>query len=85
MVAAEVDDELCPDELCYPVIDGMSAFTCFQCNIEYFPKNYEKGDKIGKHTLCRRHLGVSKCEKCGKNLVGLRLIRVHRQTCLAPY
>ena len=57
-LAAKVDvnDEFCPDELYFPEIDGKAAFTCFQCGIEYFPNNYVKGDEIGKHILCRRHL-----------------------------
>ena len=79
-----VDDEFCPDENYYPEIDGTSALTCFQCNIEYFPENYKQGDEITKHILCRRHIGVSKCEKCGENMIGLGTLRVHRQTCMAP-
>ena len=46
--SVDVDDELCPDEVYYPEIDGKMAFSCFQCNMEYFPKNYMKGDKVGK-------------------------------------
>ena len=71
-------------ELNYPEIEGKIAFTCFQFGIEYFPKNYMKGDEIEKHILCRRLLGVSKCAKCGKQTIGLGTIRVHRQNCLAP-
>ena len=83
-LAAKVDDEFCSDELYYPVSDGKTALTCFQCDIKYFPDNYVEGDEIVRHILCRRHLGVSKCEKCGKSMIGLGTIRVHRQTCQAP-
>ena len=47
----DVDDELCPGELHYP-----ETYPCFQCGIEYIPKNNMKGDEIEKHILCRRLL-----------------------------
>ena len=68
---ADVDDELYPGELYYPEIDGKIACTCFQCGIEYILENNVKGDEIEKHILCRRHLEVSKCAKCGKLITGL--------------
>ena len=65
----DVDDELCPGD---PEIDGKIAFISFQCGFEYIPKNYMNGDEIKKHILCRRHLGgVSKCAKCGKQIIGV--------------
>ena len=61
---ADVDDELYPGELYYPEIDGKIACTCFQCGIEYILENNMKGDEIGKHILCSRHLfgGVKMCQ-----------------------
>ena len=40
-------------ELHCPEIDGKIAFICFQCGMEYIPKNYKKGDEIEKHILCK--------------------------------
>ena len=62
VAAAKIDVD---DELHCPEIDEQIAFICFQCGIEYIPKNYMKGDEIEKHILCRRHVGVPKCAKCG--------------------
>ena len=83
VAAAKIDVD---DELHCPEIDVKIVFICFQCGIEYIPKNYMKGDKIDKQILYRRHLGVSKCAKCGKQIIGLRTLRVHSQACLvSPY
>ena len=32
-----------------------------------------------------RHLGVSKCAKCRKQITGLGTFRVHKQTCLVSH
>ena len=80
----EIDDEVCSDEEYYEEIDPGEAFTCFECNIQHYPENYVEGGKVEKYGLCRWHLGVSKCKKCAKNLIGLATIRAHRQICRAP-
>ena len=78
-----INDEFCPDdEEFYDEIDPTKAFSCFQCNMEYFPPNFVTSDKVYKYVLCRWHLGVSKCGKCKKIIMGLGTIRLHRQTCL---
>ena len=55
-VVVDVDDELCPDELHYPEIDGKIAFICFQCEIEIeiYPQECEKCGKriIGLGAFC---------------------------------
>ena len=73
----DVDDEICDDENYYNEIDPGTAFTCLQCNMEYFPASYTDGDKVNKWAVCRWHLGVSKCVNCGR-------IRDHRRLCLVP-
>ena len=77
----EVDDEVCDDEMYYEVVDPDIAFTCLQCNLGYFPAKYKEGDTVKKWGICRWHLGVSKCGKCGKTFVGMDRIRAHRQIC----
>ena len=77
----EVDDEVCDDEQYYEVVDPDVAFTCLQCNLEHFPVMYKDGDIVKKWALCRWHLGVSKCRKCGITLTGMDRIRAHRQIC----
>ena len=85
LLLTSVDDEFCEDEEYYDEIDPTeAAFTCFQCDIEHFPANYVDGDRIKKYGLCRWHLGVSKCRNCAKNIIGLGIIRAHRQICRAP-
>ena len=77
----EVDDEFCDDENYYDVVDPDIAFTCLQCNFGHFPPKYKDGDTVKKWAICRWHLGVSKCRKCGRTLIGMDQIRAHRQIC----
>ena len=76
-----VCDNICDDEQYYDVVDPAIAFTCLQCKLEHFPVNYKDGDTVKKWAICRWHLGVSKCRKCGKKLIGMDRIRTHRQVC----
>ena len=80
----DIDDEFCEDEEFFDEIDPEIAMTCLVCNAEHFPANYKPGDKVNKYAVCRWHLGVSKCVNCGKNLIGLGVIRDHRKLCRAP-
>ena len=63
------------------VVDPDIAFTCLQCKLRHFPASYKDGDTVEKWALCRWHLGVSQCRKCGNTLIGMRQIRAHRQIC----
>ena len=81
LLPVEVRDEVCDDEQYYDVVDPAIAFTCLQCKLEHFPVNYKDGDTVKKWSICIWHLGVSKCRKCGKKLIGMDQIRAHRQIC----
>ena len=85
-----VDDEVCPDNEYAGEndndigSDGRTAFRCFQCRMLYLPMDYKDGNQIVNYELCRRHIGVFKCERCAKVVVGLGRIRCHRQVCHDP-
>ena len=81
LLPVEVCDEICDDLEYYEVVDPAIAFTCLQCNLEHFPVKFKNGDTVKKWAICRWHLGVSKCRKCGKKLIGMDQIRAHRQIC----
>ena len=84
LYVTEIDDEICDDEEYFDAIDPGTAMSCLVCNVEHFPANYVKGDKVNTYAVCRWHLGISKCVNCRKNLVGLGVIRDHRRLCRAP-
>ena len=42
------------------------------------------GDVIEDYELCGRHYGVTKCENCSIDLIGLERNRSHRETCHDP-
>ena len=74
----------CLSTIYYDTIDKGTAMTCLICKVEHFPVNYVKGDKVDTYAVCRWHLGISRCVNCGKNLVGLGVIRDHRRLCRVP-
>ena len=84
LLITSVEDEFCEDEKYYDEIDPNVAFNCFQCKMEHFPANHVDGDRVPTYGLCCWHLGVSKCRNCAKNIIGLGVIRAHRQICRAP-
>ena len=84
LYVTDIDDEICDDEEYFDAIDLGTAMSCLVCNVEHFPANYVKGDKVNMYAVCRWHLGISKCVNCRKNLVGLGVIRDHRRLCRAP-
>ena len=84
LLITSVEDEFCEDEKYYDEIDPNVAFNCFQCKMEHFPANHVDGDRVPTYGLCCWHLGVSKCRNCAKNIIGLGVIRAHRQICHAP-
>ena len=85
-----VDDEVCPDTEYASAndddigCDGRTAFRCFQSRMLYLPKDHKDGNYIVNYELCRRDIGVFKCESCAKVVVGLARIRCHRQVCQDP-
>ena len=79
----KVNDELCPD-IEYGENDGKAAFKCLECKLVFIPMSYMHGDGIVDYELCRRHVGVIKCENCAMPLVGLNRIRSHRENCHEP-
>ena len=90
VASTEVVDEFCPDTEYASAndddfgSDGRIAFRCFQCRMLYLPKDHKEGNHIVNYELCRRHIGVFKCESCAKVVVGLARIRCHRQVCQDP-
>ena len=68
-----VNDELCPD-IEYGENDGKTAFKCLECKLVFIPMSYMHGDGIVDYELCRRHVGVIKCENCAMPLVGLNRV-----------
>ena len=88
--ATVVEDEVCPDTEYASVDDddigsnGRTAFRCSQCQMLYLPEDHEDGNEIVNYELCRRHIGVYKCESCARVIVGLARIRCHRQVCQDP-
>ena len=82
-----VNDEVCPDteydseDVDTRCDDGKTAFRCFQCRILHLPADHSDGNLIVNYNLCRRHIGVYKCESCARVIVGLARIRCHRQVC----
>ena len=74
-----INDELCIDEE-FIENDGKTAFKCLQCKMFFLPGSFMYGNEIAEYDLCRTHLGVTKCEMCAMDLIGLDKIRVHRAT-----
>ena len=83
----EVNDKVCPDTEYASVEketrcdDRKTAFRCFQCRILHLPMDHIDGNPIVNYNLCRRHIGVYKCDGCARVIVGLARIRCHRQVC----
>ena len=76
----EVNDEVCSDTEYGSVDsdtrcdDGKTAFRCFQCRLLYLPVDHSDRNLIVNYDLCRRHIGVYKCESCARVIVGLARI-----------
>jgi hypothetical protein len=81
--AHAVHDEICSDTMYNNEEVGNNGKTAFshQCRMLFIPVSYKEGNMIENYNLCRRHIGVIKCENCNKVLVGLAKIRCHRHVC----
>ena len=80
LAAALVNDELWPDM----EHDGKTSFRCHQCKLVFISWSHMHGDAIHEYESCRRHFGVTKCENCRIDLIGIERNRSHREVCHDP-